>query len=620
MLQAQSIPLLFFAAALAIAAGFAWRQRDWRVIAFAGVLLIIELPEFDDMLGAVVGWRGTEHADAIGPIGAVLPWGREDAERLVAGGAALLSVLLLIWVMRQWSMTGRALKENEKRFRNFAEAGSDWLWEMDADLRFTYMSANVRDVVGVDPEWHYGKTRRDLLGPGYDRTVWDAHLATLEARKPFRNFIYERHAEGIDRRWLRSSGRPYFADDGTFLGYRGVAADATDDMRMQRKVAEMEERFRFAIASIDQGFAMFDQDDRLVIWNDRFVTINSDIADLIAAGATYSGLAAAMAARRRLGAGWYEGAIAAHGTGDADVVRRLPDGQWIRVHDRRTADGGSVMIWTDVTELKQAGQRASASLAELQMITDNVPVVISHFDADERLRFTNRPAERWYGQPRAELIGAALKDLLPAGTYRTLRPHIAAALAGRTPHFEATLTYPDGVRRDVEVTYVPERDAGGAVCGAFGVALDVTDQRRLRHERQRSETKLANLVAGSLQGIWVYGNELFANAMAARMFGYDDVDDLQAIGGVDALIAPDDLPRLRGYRAARLNGDAAPSVYEFEGRTKTGDSVWIVAMSRPVDWDGQQAVLTSAIDMTERRRAAGDLQRVELRAFDGGTA
>ena len=51
-----------------------------------------------------------------------------------------------------------------KRFRDFAETSADWLWEMDEDLRFTWFSDSVREVAGVEPEWHYGKTREDLLG------------------------------------------------------------------------------------------------------------------------------------------------------------------------------------------------------------------------------------------------------------------------------------------------------------------------------------------------------------------------------------------------------------------------------------------------------------------------
>ncbi|MEQ9641517.1 MAG: PAS domain S-box protein [Alphaproteobacteria bacterium] len=132
----------------------------------------------------------------------------------------------------------RRLKESEQRFRDFAASSGDWLWETDADLRFTYMSANVERIVGLPPEWHYGKTRRELLGESYDSSVWDDHLATLEAREPFRDFVYRRVGEGIEPNWLRTSGVPVFDEDGAFLGYRGVGSDVTEAREMQEQLVQ----------------------------------------------------------------------------------------------------------------------------------------------------------------------------------------------------------------------------------------------------------------------------------------------------------------------------------------------------------------------------------------------
>ncbi len=120
-----------------------------------------------------------------------------------------------------------AFKESEHRFKDFAEASADWFWEMDAELRFTYMSPNVEEIVGVPPEWHYGKTREELLGDDYDREQWDRHLETLKAREPFRNFIYRRIGRDIKAKWLSASGVPIFNSQGVFQGYRGCGSDAT---------------------------------------------------------------------------------------------------------------------------------------------------------------------------------------------------------------------------------------------------------------------------------------------------------------------------------------------------------------------------------------------------------
>ena len=136
------------------------------------------------------------------------------------------------------------LRASEKRFKDYADATADWFWEMDANLRFTYMSENVERIVGVPPEWHYGKTREQLLNDDYDRDVWADHLATLRAHKPFRNFEYHRVGKGIEAKWLRASGIPIFDEDGTFIGYRGSGSDITEQKHAEEKLRASEERLR----------------------------------------------------------------------------------------------------------------------------------------------------------------------------------------------------------------------------------------------------------------------------------------------------------------------------------------------------------------------------------------
>lgn len=132
----------------------------------------------------------------------------------------------------------RRLRESEQRFRDFAESSGDWLWEMDEQLRFTYMSPNVERILGVSPEWHYGKTRLELLGDSYDQDLWKDHLETLQAHQPFRDFVYRRVGEGVEPNWLRISGVPVFDDDGMFRGYRGVGSDVTAAREMEEQLIQ----------------------------------------------------------------------------------------------------------------------------------------------------------------------------------------------------------------------------------------------------------------------------------------------------------------------------------------------------------------------------------------------
>ena len=140
-------------------------------------------------------------------------------------------------------ITGRkraeeALRLSEQRFRDFAMSASDWLWEADAEHRFTWFSPNVKDLVGVPPEWHYGKTRREIMAPGVDPELIEAHWQALEAHAPFRDLEYLRRGPDGDV-WSSASGVPVFDEAGRFRGYRGVGRNISDRKSVEAELAHL---------------------------------------------------------------------------------------------------------------------------------------------------------------------------------------------------------------------------------------------------------------------------------------------------------------------------------------------------------------------------------------------
>jgi PAS domain S-box-containing protein len=126
--------------------------------------------------------------------------------------------------------TEEALRESEQRFRDYAETGSDWLWETTPDHRVISISEHV-NAVGFRPSGLSGVFRWDIAADvESEPEKWRQHRTTLDAHLPFRDFEYTLLGTGSPI-YVRTSGKPFFNARGDFLGYRGSGTDITAAIR-----------------------------------------------------------------------------------------------------------------------------------------------------------------------------------------------------------------------------------------------------------------------------------------------------------------------------------------------------------------------------------------------------
>lgn len=159
---------------------------------------------------------------------AVLPLEREVAKRL---------------------RTESALRESEDRFRALVESTSDWIWELDVEANFTYVSPRVKGILGYEPEEMVRKlTKFDLMPPDEAEKVRGEFKAFVAAAEPFENMInVNLHKDGREV-IMESSGRPFFDAEGKVLGYRGIDRDVT-----ARRQAELVAQWTHQVQIIISG-------------------------------------------------------------------------------------------------------------------------------------------------------------------------------------------------------------------------------------------------------------------------------------------------------------------------------------------------------------------------------
>lgn len=192
------------------------------------------------------------------------------------------------------------------------------------------------------------------------------------------------------------------------LGRLAKANADLSDAHARADAARM--RLRDAIESINEGFVLFDAEDRLVLHNEAYLGFWPQVADHLDEGVTFHDIARIVAhSQSPAGAQvapdrWVSDRLAKHGIADGAQVQRLADGRWIQINELRTSEGGIVGIYTDITEAKAEDARARArELAErnvvLQATLDNLSEGVCLFDNRRQLAAWNEALRRLLALP-----------------------------------------------------------------------------------------------------------------------------------------------------------------------------------------------------------------------------
>lgn len=141
----------------------------------------------------------------------------------------------------------QALRESEEKFRALVETTSDFLWEVDAAGVYTYVSPQIRQILGYEPEELLGKTPFAIMPPDEAERVAGELNRCISSRVPIaalENRVWKKDGSIVI---LETSGTFMAANDGSFRGYRGIDRDIT-----RRKQAE--EALREKTEELDQYF------------------------------------------------------------------------------------------------------------------------------------------------------------------------------------------------------------------------------------------------------------------------------------------------------------------------------------------------------------------------------
>ena len=184
------------------------------------------------------------------------------------------------------------MRESEAKFRDYAESASDWYWETDPDHKFIRLTEDERLLArGFAPANRIGVARWEFATDvESEPEKWELHRSMLEARQPFRDFVYRAtHSDGSVV-YNKISGKPVFDANGEFRGYRGTGTDVTALRTAEGEARENEQRYRKAELELAHA-------NRVATMGQLTASITHEVNQPITAVVTY-----ASAARRLLSA------------------------------------------------------------------------------------------------------------------------------------------------------------------------------------------------------------------------------------------------------------------------------------------------------------------------------
>lgn len=452
-----------------------------------------------------------------------------------------------------------------------------------------------------------------LMAQGCPPESMKQMLAAIERRACLQTELHLRSLGG-EEYWGDIALQPLYDKDGAFQGYLVIGTDITERKkhevelkRLAEEAAAAHTRLHQAIEALQDGFVLFDKDNRLIMCNARYREINAEIADIIRPGVTLTEIIQASVDRQLYLTNEPE-------TGDeAERLLQSVDenaytgelqyrnGQIIGVRAARMADGSHVGMRSDITAIRRAEQRLNAIIRGARVGTWELDLT----DFSQRVNpywreMIGLDASAGLVVARSEWVG-----LIHPDDDRRVQGLLQGVLAGESDRLEVEVRLRHREGHWVHLLtrgQVIRRDAQGKPLKMSGVDIDISDRRR-------AEERLSTILDAAAVGTWQLDGvtgEVTIDDQYAAMLGYTRQDlTPMTVERFESMVHPDDLVLVQANIASLHNSGSNRAMHEMRVRHRDGHWVWILSKARVLRWAApfQPAAESGVhIDITEHKQ------------------
>lgn len=290
-----------------------------------------------------------------------------------------------------------------------------------------------------------------------------------------------------------------------------IEEDVSSRQAAQHEADRFRQQLEEAIAVMPDGFAYYDESDRLVLQNDRFIDLYQGIAPDLRIGMTFEELLRHSVARGDIIVDpndteeWIQTRIEHHKNPSGVIEQYLSDGRILEISERKSNDGGIVGIRRDVTEIREAEGALAESQALLVDAVESLGDAFILTDADDRIVIVNARYLEYYPDV-AELIvpGARFEDVLRESVKR----HMYADAEGREDEWIANRL---SVRKQTNVAYeqlltdgrwlrvLERRTASGGIAGSRVDITEIKKAQQAAEEASRAKSEFLSSMSHELR-------------------------------------------------------------------------------------------------------------------------
>lgn len=470
----------------------------------------------------------------------------------------------------------------------------------------------------------YAPEHRSALRQAMQRAIeqgqpWDLELQIVTAR-----------GRAV---WVRALGEPLHVD-GKVVSLRGVFKDidaeraAAAALRAERERAEAaREQLQLALESLEDGFVLYDRDDRLVLFNERYRDIYRTSADVIQVGSRFEDIIRAGVARGQYPAAvgceeaWIADRMARHRSANSVVEQQLADGRWLRIAERRTPDGGVVGFRVDITELKRATERAEVAAreaarlgAEINAIFELSPDGFISFDAAGRVTYANGALYALTGLAAGEVDGMTLSefDRALAARCEPLEFYVTSDQVVDAASIRLALCQPRALMLQRSVRSL--RDAEGHLAGLVIYLRDITEALAAERALLAQQARFAAAFRNSADYLSII--RLSDHRFVDVNEGFEQISGYtreEAIGRTAAELGlwVDAERREQLLRELARGGRVRDMATQM--RRKDGVIRQVTVTAAEIDIGGEPGVMWTVRDVTEQRAAIEALRASETK-------